>query len=48
VEQCVLLELKAKRSIDKAHEDHLVNYLKVFDIDDGLLVNFGSSVQIRR
>jgi GxxExxY protein len=48
VERCVLLELKAKQSIDKAHEDQLVNYLKTSGIEVGLLVNFGSSVQIRR
>ncbi len=48
VEHCVLLELKATRSLDKTHEDQLVNYLKASGIEVGLLVNFGSSVQIRR
>jgi GxxExxY protein len=48
VEHCILLELKATRSLEKTHEDQLINYLKASGIEVGLLVNFGSSVQIRR
>jgi GxxExxY protein len=48
VDQCVLLELKASRALEKAHEDQLINYLKTSGIEIGLLINFGPSVQIRR
>ncbi len=48
VEKCVLLELKANRTLEKTHEDQIVNYLKASGIEIGLLINFGPSVQIRR
>jgi GxxExxY protein len=48
VEGQVLVELKANRALEKSHEDQLLNYLKSSGIEVGLLINFGSSVQIRR
>jgi GxxExxY protein len=48
VEDCVIVELKAVRSLDKVHEVQLVNYLTVTGIDTGLLLNFGPSVQVKR
>jgi GxxExxY protein len=48
VEDCVIVELKAVRSLDKAHEVQLVNYLTATGVDTGLLLNFGSSVQVKR
>ena len=48
VEDCVIVELKAIRSLDRAHEVQLVDYLTATEIDTGLLLNFGSSVQIKR
>jgi GxxExxY protein len=48
VEDCVIVELKAIRSLDKAHEVQLVNYLTATGIDTGLLLNFGPSVQVKR
>ena len=48
VEDCVIVELKAVRSLDKAHEVQLVNYLTATGIDTGLLINFGPSVQVKR
>ena len=48
VEDCVIVELKAVRSLDKVHEVQLVNYLTATGIDTGLLLNFGSSVQVKR
>src|SRR6185295_7881223 len=41
VEDCVLLELKAARSLDSSHRAQLMNYLKDTDIEVGLLLNFG-------
>ena len=48
VQGCVLVELKAVHSLTKEHEVQLVNYLAATKIDIGLLINFGSSVQVKR
>jgi GxxExxY protein len=48
VEDRVIVELKAVRSLSKAHEVQLVNYLTATGIDTGLLINFGPSVQVKR
>jgi GxxExxY protein len=48
VEGKVLLELKAARTIDQAHEEQLLNYLRATDIEVGLLLNFGMKPQFRR
>lgn len=39
----VILELKCAESIAMAHEYQLVNYLRATGIDNGLIINFGSS-----
>jgi GxxExxY protein len=44
----VLLELKAARMIDAAHEKQLLNYLRATDVEVGLLLNFGAKPQFRR
>jgi GxxExxY protein len=44
----VVVELKANLTLAKEHEVQLVNYLAATGIADGLLINFGSSVQVRR
>jgi len=44
----VLLELKAARTIDLAHEKQLLNYLRATDIEVGLLLNFGNKPEFRR
>jgi GxxExxY protein len=44
----VLLELKAARTIDQAHEKQLLNYLRATNIEVGLLLNFGVKPQFRR
>jgi len=44
----VLLELKAARTIEQAHEKQLLNYLRATDIEVGLLLNFGVAPQFRR
>ena len=48
VEDKVVLELKAVENLVKIFEVKLVNYLKGTGIETGLLINFGSSVEIRR
>jgi GxxExxY protein len=48
VEGHVLLELKAARTIEQAHEKQLLNYLRATDIEVGLLLNFGIDPQFRR
>lgn len=48
VERCVLLELKAARTIEPSHEAQLLHYLRATDIEIGLLLNFGLHPQFRR
>lgn len=48
VEDRVIVELKAVRTLTKAHEVQLVNYLTATGVDVGLLLNFGPSVQVKR
>ncbi|NLH17423.1 MAG: GxxExxY protein [Phycisphaerae bacterium] len=48
VEDRLLIELKAIRSLAAEHEVQLVNYLAATGKEDGLLINFGSSVQVKR
>ena len=44
----IVIELKAVDSLNKAHEIQLVHYLNAIKKDIGLLINFGSSVQVKR
>ena len=49
VEDCLILELKAKGTLNPRDEVQLVNYLVATGIDYGLLINFGSEKpQIKR
>ncbi|MCC6328389.1 MAG: GxxExxY protein [Acidobacteria bacterium] len=49
VEGCVIIEVKAVRSLDEAHKAQCLNYLKATGIRLGLLLNFGSPrVEIKR
>lgn len=48
VEECIIVELKAVENIHPLHEVQLVNYLAGTGIDNGLLINFGSSVKVKR
>jgi GxxExxY protein len=48
VDGTVLLELKAGRTLDKAHEAQLLHYLRATEIEVGLLLNFGEKPQFRR
>jgi GxxExxY protein len=48
VENIVLLELKAVRMLEPAHEAQLLHYLRATQIEVGLLFNFGVKPQFRR
>ncbi len=47
VENCVIIEIKAVARLAVEHEVQLVNYLTATGIDDGLLLNFGRTVEVR-
>jgi GxxExxY protein len=44
----LIIEIKAVENLLKIHELQLVNYLAATKIDNGLLINFGSSVEVKR
>jgi len=48
VDEKVILEIKAVEAVNRAHEAQLVNYLKATNIDVGLLLNFGKSLEVKR
>ncbi|MDQ3089198.1 MAG: GxxExxY protein [Acidobacteriota bacterium] len=48
VADCVIVELKAKESINDAHISQLINYLKATEIEVGLLLNFGRKPEYKR
>jgi len=48
VDNAVLLELKAARNLESAHEAQLLDYLRATEIEAGLLPDFGLRLQFRR
>lgn len=48
VEDAVLIELKAARGLDSAHESQILNYLRATEIEIGLLMNFGAKAEFKR
>lgn len=49
VEQKVLVELKAVKSLIPEHQAQLINYLNASGIEVGLLINFGSpKLEVKR
>lgn len=48
VENLVLVEFKAVKTLDVSHEKQVFNYLKATNIEVGLLFNFGPRAQIKR
>lgn len=44
----VIVEIKAVDRLTDPHEAQLLNYLKVTDIQVGLLLNFGPSPEVKR
>lgn len=48
VDHKLIVELKAARTIEPAHEAQVLNYLRASTIEVGLLLNFGPRPQFRR
>ena len=46
--ETLIIEVKSVQNIPKEYEVMLVNYLTATKINDGLLINFGPSVQVKR
>ena len=44
----LVVEIKAIENLNKIHEVQLVNYLNGIQLENGLLINFGNSVKIKR
>lgn len=48
-EDVVLVELKALKEVDRTEYNQILNYLRVFKLEVGLLLNFGApSLQFKR
>jgi GxxExxY protein len=47
VNEQIIIEVKAVQNLAKEHEVQLVNYLTATGVNDGLLINFGPSVQVK-
>lgn len=48
IEEQLIIEIKAIRCLAPEHETKLVHYLTATGIDNGLLINFGDTVQVKR
>jgi GxxExxY protein len=49
VEDAVSVELKARTVLDDVHLNQAINYLEIYHIQTGLLINFGAkSLQFKR
>jgi GxxExxY protein len=48
VEETVLIELKAVRRLELAHEAQTIHYLRSTAIEVALLLNFGTRAEVRR
>ncbi len=48
VNERVIVEIKAVRTLDSVHESQLINYLKATNVEVGLLLNFGEKPKFKR
>ena len=49
IEDVILIELKAIKEVDNGDYNQILNYLRVFKLEVGLLINFGApSLQFKR
>jgi GxxExxY protein len=49
VENCIMVELKASINLEDVHLAQAMNYLEVYNVEIGLLINFGAkSLQFKR
>jgi GxxExxY protein len=47
VNNCVIIEIKAAKSLCEEHEAQLTNYLRATDIEVGMLLNFGKRQNLK-
>jgi len=47
IDERIIIEIKAVQNLIKEHEVQLVHYLTATGVGDGLLINFGASVQVK-
>ena len=49
VEEKIMVEIKARSELDDAHLNQAMNYLEAYQMEIGLLINFGAnSLQFKR
>jgi len=48
IDDKIIVEIKATRSLSVSHEAQLLNYLKATEIEVGLLLNFGPNAEVKR
>lgn len=48
IDERLIIEIKAAVCLAMEHELKLIHYLAATGVDTGLLINFGTSVQVRR
>ena len=48
IDKQLIIEIKAVQNLILEHETQLIHYLTATGVETGLLINFGSSVQVRR
>ena len=48
VEGALLIELKAAKCLEPAHEAQVLNYLRATELEVGLLLNFGPKPEVKR
>jgi GxxExxY protein len=48
VNDLVIIEIKAVRSLESSHESQILNYLRCSDMEVGLLLNFGPRPTFKR
>jgi GxxExxY protein len=48
VDRKVIVETKVAKAIDPVHRAQVSNYLRASDLEVGLVINFGTSVQFKR
>ena len=48
IDDLVIIEVKAAKSLCEEHEAQLVNYLRATKIEVGLLLNFGKKAEFKR
>lgn len=48
IDKQLIIEVKAVQNLIPEHEVKLVHYLAATGVNNGLLINFGSSVQVKR